>query len=167
MGEVGYAWAVTDQATERMVVRASPALCYATIVAFEHYVEWAVDIKSVRVESRDEQGRASKVTFEAAAFGRCATYTLAYDYGRAPGELSWVQVDGDLTSRLDGMYIFEPTGEGDTEVTYHLDVELTVPIPGYVKRRAEARIIHTALADLRARVQGEPPAAVGWGDEAG
>jgi len=31
-----------------------------------------------------------------------------------------------------------------------------VPIPGFVKRRAEARIIKTALSELKGRVEGVP-----------
>jgi hypothetical protein len=64
-----------------------------------------------------------------------------------------VQTEGDLTSRLDGAYVFEPTVDGDTEVVYRLVVELKVPIPGFVKRRAEGRIMHTALKNLKARAE--------------
>ncbi|MGH9062498.1 MAG: SRPBCC family protein [Acidimicrobiales bacterium] len=158
---------MAEQATERMVVRASPAQCFAAVIAFEAYAGWAVDIKSVAVEARDDQGRGTRVTFRAAAFGRSTTYTLEYDYATAPGGLSWVQTEGDVTSRLDGHYVFEPTDEGDTEVTYHLDVELRVPIPGFVKRRAEGRIIHTALGDLKARVEAEAGSAQVNGSEPG
>ena len=40
-----------------------------------------------------------------------------------------------------------------TEVTYTLDVELRVPLPGFIKRRAQSRIMHTALEELKARVE--------------
>jgi hypothetical protein len=43
-----------------------------------------------------------------------------------------------------------------TEVAYELAVDLIIPIPGFVKRRAEARIIKTALSELKARVEGSP-----------
>ena len=39
------------------------------------------------------------------------------------------------------------------EVVYHLEVDLVVPLPGFVKRRAEAKIIRTALPELKARVE--------------
>jgi hypothetical protein len=64
--------------------------------------------------------------------------------------------------RLDGRYIFEPGDEGPdgnptTEVTYHLTVELVVPLPGFVKRRAESKIMGTALDELKKRVESLPP----------
>ena len=43
-----------------------------------------------------------------------------------------------------------------TEVAYELAVDLIIPIPGFVKRRAEGRIIKTALSELKARVEGSP-----------
>jgi ribosome-associated toxin RatA of RatAB toxin-antitoxin module len=144
---------VTEQATQRTVIRAPADRCFAVVTDFERYADWVPDIKSVQVERRDDEGRPVEVTFRAAAFGRSTTYTLAYDYSGAPRSLSWVQARGDLTSRLDGHYIFEPAEGDDTEAVYHLDVELRVPIPGFVKRRAEGRIIHTALDDLKARAE--------------
>jgi uncharacterized protein YndB with AHSA1/START domain len=144
---------VAELATERMIMRASPEHCYEVVTDFEHYVEWAGDIKQVEVVEREADGRPAAVAFRAAAFGRSTSYTLVYDYTAAPQELTWVQTQGDLTSRLDGAYVFEPTGDGDTEVVYRLVVELKVPIPGFVKRRAEGRIMHTALKNLKARVE--------------
>jgi ribosome-associated toxin RatA of RatAB toxin-antitoxin module len=144
---------VEEQVTERMIIRGSPEDCYRALVAFERYPEWAADIKSVSVDERDEEGRASRVTFRAAAFGRSTSYTLHYDYGSAPSELSWIQVQGDLTRRLDGSYQLIPSGDGSTEILYHLVVDLKVPLPGFVKRRAEGRIMGTALRELKAWVE--------------
>ncbi len=144
---------MAEQATERMIVAGPPGRCYEVVAEFDRYPEWASDIKEVTVLERDAEDRPTLVAFRAAAFGRSTSYTLSYDYSKAPSELSWVQTKGDLTNRLDGTYVFESAGDGETEVSYHLDVELRVPLPGFVKRRAEGRIIHTALKDLKARVE--------------
>ena len=61
-----------------------------------------------------------------------------------------MQVAGDLTRRLDGAYELAPSGDGATEITYRLVVDLKVPLPGFVKRRAEGRIMGTALRELKA-----------------
>jgi len=144
---------VPEQATERMTVEASPERCFEVAIDFDRYPEWAADIKSVTVEERDAEGRGTLVNFRAAAFGRSTSYTLRYDYSDAPHTLAWVQASGDLTSRLDGEYVFDPGDDGNTAVTYHLVVELKIPIPGFVKRRAEGRIMGTALRELKARVE--------------
>jgi ribosome-associated toxin RatA of RatAB toxin-antitoxin module len=147
-------WLVEEQVTEQMVIRGTPEHCFEVLTAFERYPDWAADIKAVSVEERDAEGRALRVTFRAAAFGRSTSYTLHYDYSGAPRELSWVQVDGDLTRRLDGAYLLEASGDDSTEIRYDLVVELKVPLPGFVKRRAEGRIMGTALRELKARVEG-------------
>jgi ribosome-associated toxin RatA of RatAB toxin-antitoxin module len=147
---------VEEKVSERMIIRGTPQHCFEVLTAFEAYPEWAADIKSVSIDERDDQGRATRVTFRAAAFGRSTSYTLRYDYSAAPDELSWRQVAGDLTRRLDGAYELASAGDGQTEITYRLLVDLKVPLPGFVKRRAEGRIMGTALRELKARVEGSP-----------
>ena len=144
---------MAEQATERMTVSATPERCFAVSADIAAYPDWAADIKDVTIDERDDQGRPVLVTFRAAAFGRSTSYTLAYDYSQAPGVLSWVQTQGDITSKLDGQYIFTPAAGGGTDVTYHLEVEMKVPLPGFIKMRAQSRIMSIALRELRARVE--------------
>jgi ribosome-associated toxin RatA of RatAB toxin-antitoxin module len=144
---------VEEQVAERALIRATPEQCFAILIDFDRYPEWSPDIKAVRVLESDEQGRPTRVAFRAAAFGRSTSLTLAYDYSDAPKQLAWVQVDGDLTRRYDGAYIFEVAGE-ETQVTYQLTVALKAPLPGFVKRRAESRLVGGALKELKARAEG-------------
>jgi ribosome-associated toxin RatA of RatAB toxin-antitoxin module len=144
---------VAELATERMIVAAPPEQCFAVVSDIERYPEWAGDIKDVIVLSRDGEDRPLEATFRAGAFGRSTSYTLSYDYSGAPGKLAWKQTAGDLTSKLDGHYSFERAEDGSTEVSYTLEVELRVPLPGFIKRRAQSRIMHTALEDLKTRVE--------------
>ncbi|HEV2360421.1 MAG TPA: SRPBCC family protein [Acidimicrobiales bacterium] len=144
---------MADHTTERMVISGTPERCFAVVTDLESYPEWVADLKSVQILERDAEGRASRVAFRAAAFGRSTSYTLEYDYTQAPSSISWVQTDGDLTTRLDGRYVFTPAGDGETEVAYELSVDLRVPIPGFVKRRAEGHILHAAIRDLKSRVE--------------
>lgn len=142
---------MADQATQQMVVGASPQRTWEVLTAFEDYPRWAHDLKSAEVLSRDEQGRPLEVAFRAAAMGRSTSYTLRYDYAKAPRVLAWRQVRGDITRKVDGSYELEPVDgdDGRTRVTYHLEVELILPLPGFVKRRAESRLLSTALRSLR------------------
>jgi len=144
---------MSEQANETMTVQATPAQVYAVAIDFDSYPEWAADIKEVEVLGRDPEGRAQRVRFRAAAFGRSTTYTLVYDHAGAPERLSWRLEEGDLTRVLDGWYVFEPLDGDDTEVTYHLVAELLMPVPGFVKRRTEGRIMHTALKELKVRAE--------------
>jgi len=144
---------VADQATEHISVAAPPERCFSVAADLERYPEWANDVKEVEVKERDAEGRPQLVTFRAAAFGRSTTYTLAYDYSDAPHTLTWKLTQGDITTKLDGSYVFDPGVGGGTDVTYHLEAELRVPIPGFIKMRATSRIMSYALRDLKARVE--------------
>ena len=140
-----------DQATETEHVAASPERCYELAVDFERYPEWARDVKEANVLERDAHGRATKVEYRASALGRSTHYTLAYDYSQAPERLSWSLVEGDIMRVIDGAYSFVPI-DGGTDITYSLRIELIIPLPGFVKRRAEVRILHT-LKELKSRAE--------------
>jgi ribosome-associated toxin RatA of RatAB toxin-antitoxin module len=144
---------MTDQATEEMEVGAPPDRCWEVLLDFERYPEWVGDLKQVEVLERDDTGRGTRVAFRAAAMGRSTSYTLAYDYTEEPRVLAWVLERGDLMRKLDGSYIFDPVDGDRTHVTYHLEAELIVPLPGFVKRRAEGRILGAALRELKGRVE--------------
>ena len=146
---------MSDQATQQMHIEAPLERIWAVLTDFEAYPTWARDLKESTVLQRDDEGRALLVRFRAAAMGRSTTYTLAYDWEDAPNRLPWKLVTGDIMRVLDGAYEFRETDDG-TDVTYHLRVDLAIPLPGFVKRRAEARIISTALRELRAHVTATP-----------
>ena len=144
---------MADQATEHMTVSAPPERCFAVVADLERYPEWAADIKEVEVKERDAQGRPQLVTLRAAAFGRSTSMTLAYDYSEAPRVFSWTLTQGDITTKWDGSYVFDPSPDGGTDVTYHVEAALRVPIPGFIKMRATSRIMATAMRELKARVE--------------
>lgn len=142
---------MADQATRRTVIQASPEQVWAALTDFDAYPTWAHDLKSATVVARDAEGRARDVAFRAAAMGRSTSYTLRYDYSNAPKVLAWRLLAGDISRKLDGSYELHPIDgdPGATEVVYHLEVDLVVPLPGFVKRRAEGRIMSNALRHLQ------------------
>ncbi len=142
-----------ERTAERLVVGAPPERCLEVVCDVEAYPLWVADVKDVSVLERDEVGHALVVAFRAGAFGRSTSYVLAYDYSRLPHAVAWSQRDGDITRSLDGSYEFIPTPDGKTEVLYELAIDLRVPVPGFVRRRAEAQILHAALRDLKERVE--------------
>jgi uncharacterized membrane protein len=148
---------MSEKAREQIRIDASVERCFATLVDFASSPEWAGDLKEVTVVETDADNRAVVVEFRAAAMGRSTTYQLRYDYSAAPNRLGWELVEGDLPRELDGAYVLTAVdGDSATDVVYELAIDLVYPIPGFVKRRAEGRIIKTALSELKARVEGSP-----------
>jgi uncharacterized membrane protein len=146
---------MAEHASEHIDIEAPIEQVHATLLAFERYPEWARDLREVEVLDRDEQGRGTRVRFRAAAIGRSASYTLHYDHADAPHRLPWALEDGDVVRELDGAYVLQAV-DGDpkrTRVTWSLDLELLVPLPGFVKRRIETLIVKAALPELKAHVE--------------
>jgi hypothetical protein len=148
---------VADRATERMTIHAPRRRCLDVVLDFERYPVWAADVKEATILERDAEGRGTRVGYRVAAMGRSARYTLAYDYSALPREISWVLLESDIMRRLDGHYVFEEVG-ADTDVLYELAIELVVPLPGFIKRRAEGKIIGTALRELKRHVESDDAA---------
>ncbi len=146
---------MAEQASQRATIAAPPRELFDVVTDFDNYTDWIRDLKSVEVLARDDEGRGVEVRFRAAAMGRSTSYTLRYDYRDAPRSLPWKLVQGDIMRRLDGAYEFLPVPDDPdrTDVVYHLEVELIVPLPGFVKRRAESKIMHNALRELKAHVE--------------
>lgn len=143
---------MADLVTEKTTIDGSPEDILLVLRDFPRYPEWARDLKAVQVLDTDAEGRGREVRFRAAAMGRSTSYTLRYDHGE-PYRLRWELIAGDLTRKLDGFYELSPTEDGRTDVSYQLEVELILPLPGFVKRRTQGKIMHTALRELKARVE--------------
>jgi uncharacterized membrane protein len=139
---------MADQAHEHISVAAPPARCYEIAIEFERYPEWAKDVKHVAVLDRDDEGRGKRVEYRVAGLGRSIHYALEYDYAEAPQAFTWKLVDGDILRRLDGRYGFESDGDA-TRVTYDLAVDVAIPLPGLIRRRAAGMIVGTALRELK------------------
>ena len=142
---------MADTASLTISIAAPLERCWQIATDFERYPEWATDVKSAVVLQRDSQGRATEVEFRTSALGRSTHYTLRYDYSDAPRAMSWQMVKGDIMRSIEGAYHFSPSGSG-TDVRYDLAIELVVPLPGFVKRRAEVRILNT-VRELKTRAE--------------
>ncbi len=144
-----------DKLKVSRVVNADTAECHALVADVESYGSWVSDLREVSVGARDEQGRVTEATFRVVALGRSATYSLLYDYSESPSLIKWELASGDIIKRLDGSYRFDSVVDdpNQTEVTYELAIELAIPLPGFVKRRAEGRIAHAALDDFQSKVE--------------
>ena len=144
---------MTETASERIRVDAAADRCFDVAIDFESYPEWARDVREAKVLETDAEGRGTKVEYRAAALGRSVRYVLAYDYAEAPTAFSWKLVEGDMLRRLDGTYRFEPEGPSSTRVHYDLAVDLSMPLPGLLKRRAAGLIMGSALKELKKQVE--------------
>jgi uncharacterized membrane protein len=143
---------MADQSTQSITVDAPAADVMAVIANFPSYPQWVAAAKKVEVVEAGDDGRARRVHFVLDAGAVKDDYVLDYtwDDDRA---VSWTLVTGQMQKRQDGSYVLTETG-GRTEVTYSITIDLSIPMLGMIKRKAEKVILDTALKELKKRVEG-------------
>jgi ribosome-associated toxin RatA of RatAB toxin-antitoxin module len=145
---------VTDSSTQSIVIGAPPARVAEVICDFTRYPEWTGAVKSAEVVQEYEDGYASQVRFVLDAGVISDEYTLAYEYAEDISRIEWHLVAPSKIQRTQsGSYDIADNSDGTSTVTYTLEVELTMPMLGMFKRKAEKMIMDTALRELKKRVE--------------
>jgi len=124
------------------------------LFALDKYPEWSTQIKSAEAIARDDQGRITKVKMSIDAGMMKDRPTLDYDWSGAPSKLSFTLDDADLLTGMDGIYSIKSIDEDTTEVTYELEVSLSMPIPAMMRQKAEKATIDAALSQLKTHLEG-------------
>lgn len=143
---------MADATTSSIAIAAPPEQVMAVIADFEAYPEWASQVKTVEVLASDDAGRAERVRFTMDAGPIKDSYTLDYDWAPDGLSVSWHLVKGQMQRAQEGSYTLVGN-EGATTVTYALAVDLSIPMIGMLRRKAEKVIIDTALNGLKRRVE--------------
>lgn len=120
------------------------------ITDIDAYPQWAEGVQKAEVLETDDEGRPSRARFEVDAKVVEVTYTLAYTY--ADDRVSWTLVEGDPLNQLDGSYVLAASGS-DTDVTYSLEADVDIPLPGFMKKRAAKQILDQGLRGLKQRAE--------------
>lgn len=138
-----------------ILIAAPRAAVMAVIADFTAYPQWASAVRAAEVLGEEGDGRAGRVRFTLDAGVVKDTYTLGYDWD-GDASVHWHLAEpGSVISAMDGGYVLADQA-GATQATYELSVDIRIPMPGLLKRRAEKTIIDTALRGLKNRVESRP-----------
>jgi uncharacterized membrane protein len=142
---------MADQSTQSIVVDAPAAEVMAVIADFPAYPTWVAAAKQVEVLETGPDGRARRVHFVLDAGAVKDDYVLDYTWN-GDRRVDWTLVQGQMQKRQDGSYDLAES-DGSTTVTYSISIDLSLPMLGLIKRRAEKVILDTALKELKKRVE--------------
>jgi ribosome-associated toxin RatA of RatAB toxin-antitoxin module len=143
---------MAEHTSSSITIGAAPAAVMEVIADFARYPEWTGEVKEAEVVATDDRGRAEQVRLVMDAGAIKDDQTLAYTW-KGDHEVSWTLVKSQMLRSLDGTYALRDRGDGTTEVTYTLTVDVKIPMLGMIKRKAEKVIIDRALAGLKKRVE--------------
>ena len=145
---------MADTSTQSIVIDAPPDRVAAVVADFARYPEWVEAIKSTEILEEYEDGYASQVRFVIDAGPLVDEYTLQYEYAEDLSRIEWRLVaPSKMQKEQVGSYDIEANDDGTSTVTYTLSVELAIAMLGMFKRKAEKRIMGTALRELKRRVE--------------
>lgn len=139
--------------SSKILIEASADEVRKVLFDIAGYPNWSRTIKATKVESSDEQGRPLRIQLTIEAGMLRDKPTLDYDWNGAPEKVSFSLVDADLLTQMDGTYIVKSLGD-ETEVTYELHTDVSMPVPKPMLEQAELGTIKAALDELKAKIEG-------------
>jgi ribosome-associated toxin RatA of RatAB toxin-antitoxin module len=143
---------MADQTTSSIVIGAAPPAVMSVIADFPAYPTWAKGVTVADVVSEFPNGRAEQVFFSLDVSPIRDEYTLEYIWS-GDDHVTWTLVEGKMLRALDGAYVLTDLGDGSTDVTYRLALDVSIPLIGMLKRKGEKILIDTALRGLKKRVE--------------
>lgn len=124
--------------------------CLDVLLDFESYPEWSSPILETEVLSRDEEGRAQRVSFSLDMRIRTIRYTLEYTYS-LPGRISWTLAEGDLANVV-GSYDLD-VREDVVHATCRQEIDLGFWVPGTIRRIAERQALRDSVLEFKTEVE--------------
>jgi ribosome-associated toxin RatA of RatAB toxin-antitoxin module len=145
---------VAEKTSQTIYIDADPGTVMDVIADLDSYPEWISEYKEVEVLEADAQGypKVARLMLDATVLKD--TLVLSYEWPKDRSSVGWSLVSSSLLRSLDGVYRLVPKGSG-TDVTYELTLDMAIPMIGLLKRKAERRLIDSALKDLKKRVEAE------------
>ena len=133
----------------------APASEVAVVLAdLESFPTWSSAIKNVDVQERDDANRPTKAIVKIEAGVLKDRATLNYDYSNFPKSISFSLEEADLMTEMTGTYLIDDNGDDTSKVTYQLNVQVSMPVPDIMRRKAEMATIDAALAQLKKKFEG-------------
>ncbi|MFC9660800.1 SRPBCC family protein [Nocardia sp. NPDC127606] len=115
------------------------------LLAVDLMSEWSTSLSDVRVGPRDADGRPRRVFATAHFMGNSDDQVLEYSWEQYRSE--WRVVDSSRGSKGGGWIELVDTPEG-TEVDYHVELSLPLPIPGILFNRSLRKLHDETVANF-------------------
>lgn len=116
------------------------------------YPQWATGTTAAEVtEEGDRPLRPKRAKFTLETVLK-DVFELEYDW--SDDGVRWKLLSSQLQKSQSGSYTLSDADGGAVKVVYELELVTAVPMLGMLRRKAEHRIVDTALKSLKRRVEG-------------
>lgn len=131
------------------VMDASPEAIFNVLKDYESYAEFMEGVASVEILERDGGNVKAKYNINMI---KKFSYTINLTE-EAPNRLSWTFDNGDLFKSNNGEWLLKDLGDGTTEVTYSLDVDFKVMVPGMISKKLVSTSLPAMMKSVEERAQ--------------
>ena len=143
-----------DRVSESITIDAAPEAVMAVIANLPEYPAWSEGVTGAQILSSHSDGTPKHVSMSIATPVGKDVYEISYVW-TGHESVSW-SLNSDEQGRpkssmmkaLNGTYTLIPAGSG-TKVVYDLEIDPKIPMLGFMKRKAAATIVDSALHGLK------------------
>ncbi|MCU1692387.1 MAG: cyclase/dehydrase [Frankiales bacterium] len=139
------------RSTGQVVVHADPRAVMDVLLDVEEWPTWSSTHRRVEVLDLDEDGLPARLRVAVSVAGISDEQVLDYTWDGDAG-CSWTLVSGGQARSQTGSYRLSADGPRTT-VTYVLDVEPRLPVPGLIVRQAQKKVVSAATSGLKKAVE--------------
>jgi ribosome-associated toxin RatA of RatAB toxin-antitoxin module len=135
--------------SREVVIDASSEEILDVIADVESAPDWSSQHQGAEVLERDADGRPIRVRLKLKTMGISDEQTVQYTW--TDNSASWTLLESSQLKTQDASYTLTPDGN-KTKVRFEITVDPSVPIPGFVLKRAMKGGLESATDGLRKQV---------------
>lgn len=135
--------------SREVVIEASPEEILAVIADVKSAPTWSPQYQSAEVLDTYEDGRPRQVMMKVKAAGITDEQTVEYTWG--DNAAGWTLIKAGQLKTQNARYTLTPQGD-KTKVRFDIEVDLSIPLPGFIVKQAIKGAVDTATNGLRKQV---------------
>lgn len=135
--------------SREVVIEATPQEILDVVADIDATPSWSPQYQSAEVMDTYDDGRPRRVKMTIKAAGITDTQVIEYTW--TENKVSWTLIRATQLKKQDASYTLTPDGD-KTKVRFDITVDLAVPMPGFILKRAMKGGTETATDGLRKQV---------------
>ena len=135
--------------SREVVIEASPEEILAVIADVKSAPTWSSQYQSAEVLDTYKDGRPKQVKMKVKAAGITDEQTVEYTWG--DNTAGWTLIKAGQLKTQNARYTLTPQGD-KTKVRFDIEVDLSIPLPGFIVKQAIKGAVDTATNGLRKQV---------------
>jgi ribosome-associated toxin RatA of RatAB toxin-antitoxin module len=135
--------------SREVVIEATPQEILDVVADIDATPSWSPQYQSAEVMDTYDDGRPRRVKMTIKAAGITDTQVIEYTW--TENKVSWTLIRATQLKKQDASYTLTPDGD-KTRVTFDITIDLAVPLPGFILKRAMKGGTETATDGLRKQV---------------